>query len=101
MPPSPSRKTGSRKRAERRGKRAEVLAALFLRLKFYRILARRVKTPLGEIDIVARRGGTLAFVEVKARARAAGEAEAHAAVNKRRIGRAARWYLSHIRALPT
>jgi len=39
-----------------------------LRLKGYRIIARRVKTPKGEIDIIARRGLTLAFIEVKARA---------------------------------
>src|SRR5688500_1678308 len=57
-----------RQRAERGGRRAESLAAWWLRLKGWRILARRVRTPVGEIDLVARRGRTLAFVEVKARA---------------------------------
>ena len=61
--------TGARQRAESRGRRAERVAAWWLRLKGYRILAMRVRTPLGEIDLVARRGRTLIFVEVKARDR--------------------------------
>ncbi|MBX3492488.1 MAG: YraN family protein [Parvibaculum sp.] len=51
--------------------RAETIAALWLRLKGYRILARRLKTRAGEIDMVARRGRVLAVVEVKASAQAA------------------------------
>jgi len=54
-----------REEAERRGRRGETLAAWWLRLKGWRIVARRVKTPRGEIDLVARRGRTVAFVEVK------------------------------------
>ena len=46
---------------------AETLAAWSLRLRGYRVLARRYRTPLGEIDLVVRRGRLLAFVEVKAR----------------------------------
>ena len=57
-----------RRAAERRGQRAESLAAVWLILKGYRILARRVRTPAGEVDLVARRGDTLVAVEVKARA---------------------------------
>lgn len=64
-PPSPA---SERIAAYRRGLRAEALAAWWLRLKGYRILARRFRTPSGEVDIVARRGGTVAFVEVKRRA---------------------------------
>jgi len=60
--------------AHRLGLRAETIAALFLRLKGYRILARRLKTPAGEIDMVVRRGRALAIVEVKARAVRAEEA---------------------------
>lgn len=56
-----------RRRAETFGRGAESRAALWLRLKGYRILGRRVRTPAGEIDLVARRGNLLAFVEVKAR----------------------------------
>ena len=60
-------------RAEReaRGRRGENLAAWYLRFKGWRIIARRVKTPRGEIDLIARRGRVVAFVEVKWRATAA------------------------------
>ena len=57
----------SRQEAERRGRKAETLAAWWLRLRGWRILARRARVPGGEVDIVARRGRTLAFIEVKAR----------------------------------
>ena len=58
----------SRQEAEKRGRGAETLACWYLRLKGWRILARRARVPGGEVDIVARRGRMLAFVEVKARA---------------------------------
>lgn len=58
----------NRQGAEKRGRGAETLACWYLRLKGWRILARRARVPGGEVDIVARRGHTLAFVEVKARA---------------------------------
>src|SRR3954462_3446675 len=57
-----------REAAEKGGRRAETIAAWWLRLKGWAILARRVRTPLGEVDLIARRGRTVAFVEVKARA---------------------------------
>ena len=57
--------------AEQRGRRGEGFAAWWLRLRGWRVIARRLKTPRGEIDIVARRGNTVAFVEVKWRASAA------------------------------
>ena len=56
-----------RQRAEQRGRGAETIAAWWLRLSGWRILARRARVPGGEVDIVARRGRVLAFVEVKAR----------------------------------
>ena len=57
-----------RRGAERRGRRAEWIAVWWLRLKGYNILSLRFKCPAGEIDIIARRGQTLAFIEVKQRA---------------------------------
>ncbi|MFP5329318.1 MAG: YraN family protein [Alphaproteobacteria bacterium] len=56
-----------RRAAERRGRGAETIAAWWLRLTGWRILARRARVPGGEVDLIARRGRTLAFVEVKAR----------------------------------
>ncbi len=58
----------NRHRAERGGRRAERIAAWWLQLKGWHIVARRARTPVGEVDLVARRGRTLAFVEVKGRA---------------------------------
>ena len=58
----------NRRQAEKRGRGAETLACWYLRLHGWRILARRARVPGGEVDIVARRRRTLAFVEVKARA---------------------------------
>jgi putative endonuclease len=86
--------SSARRFAEGSGRRAEALAALFLQMKGYRIVGRRVKTPMGEIDLVVRRGAVTAFVEVKARAFSSGEADAMMAVNRRRIVRAAQMWLS-------
>jgi putative endonuclease len=68
---------------------------MFLIAKGYRILARRWKTSIGEIDIVARRRQALVFVEVKARARADDAAEAVTERAKRRIIAAAELWLAH------
>ncbi len=54
-----------REEAERRGRRGETLAAWYLRLKGWRVLAQRVKTHRGEIDLIVRRGNLVAFIEVK------------------------------------
>ena len=76
-----------RQKAERGGRRAETLAAWWLRLKGWRIIAIRARTPVGEVDLVARRGRTLAFVEVKARAT---EDDAGFALDDYRLRRVAR-----------
>ena len=82
-----------RQRAEARGRRAEWWAALWLRLKGYRIVAQRVRTPMGEVDIIARRGATLIFVEVKYRPDHAQAAAALSPQALARVQRAANFLL--------
>ncbi|WP_429912772.1 YraN family protein [Glycocaulis sp.] len=79
----------ARQRAERRGRRGERAASILLILKGWRILGRRVKTPLGEIDLIARKGRTLAFVEVKWRNRREAAREAFHPRQQVRLMRAA------------
>ena len=83
-----------RKRAERRGRRAETLAALWLTLKGYTILARRVRNNAGEVDLIARRKNLIAFIEVKARKTHVLALEAVTATAKRRIARAAEIWMA-------
>ncbi len=79
----------NRAEVERRGRQGEKLAAWWLRLTGWRILARRVKLAVGEVDIVARRGRTVAFVEVKWRRDSAALAASIDAYRLRRVARAA------------
>jgi putative endonuclease len=81
-------------RAHRWGLRAEWLAAAFLVMKGYRILARKFVIAGGEIDLVARRGDVIAFVEVKARLDFGDALIAIDSVKRRRIARAARFWLT-------
>ncbi len=78
----------NRKAAETRGRRAENFASLWLMAKGYQILERRCRTPHGEIDLVARRGSVLAFIEVKARARLDAALDALTARQRARLIRA-------------
>lgn len=79
----------SRRAAERWGQGAETLALWWLRLKGYRLVARRYRCPVGEIDLVMRRGRCLVFVEVKARREAAQGLAALGRSQRRRIAAAA------------
>jgi len=90
--PVPNR---ARVAAFRLGLSAESRAAMLLIAKAYRIVARRWKTPFGEIDIVARRRRDLVFVEVKARDNFDDAAEAVTERNKQRIVAAAELWLAH------
>lgn len=83
-----------RRRAWRRGIAAETLCAVWMILLGYRIIARRLRTPVGEIDIVARRGRVLAIVEVKARRRRDGALGSVSTRQRRRLQRAAQWLIA-------
>ena len=91
---TPARPAKARRRAHRFGLRAESIAALLLRLKGYHVLARRFAAAGGEIDLIVRRGATIAFVEVKARDDLDAAMEAITEAKRRRIGRAARIWLA-------
>lgn len=84
----------ARQQAQRLGYRGEWLAALALMLKGYRIVARRYKTKLGEIDLIARRGDLVLIVEVKARKTLIEAMEAVAHGSERRIEGAADLWLA-------
>ena len=86
--------TKERRGRYRRGRLSEWVAAAALMAKGYRILARRARTPYGEIDLIMVRGRRVAFIEVKRRAT---RLEAEAALSPRqagRIGRAAEFWIS-------
>jgi len=91
----------TRRRHERAGRFAETLAAIYLRFKGYRILERRFKTKLGEIDIIALNKDTVVVVEVKQRQT---QLDAHESISKtaeKRIEDAANIYVSKNPALQT
>ena len=90
---APGPKTRRRK-AYRLGHRAEFLAAWALRLKGYRIVAKRFKTPVGEVDLVARKKNLILFVEVKARRTEEAALHSISRTAQRRIESAGGWWLS-------
>jgi putative endonuclease len=81
--------------ARKLGRRAEVLAALWLMLKGYRILGFRLATPLGEIDLLAQRGRVLAVVEVKQRTTIEDALDAVTPTQRDRLRRAAAHLAAH------
>lgn len=86
-------KSRAKKRAQKRGRWAELLARLYLRAHAKRILAANCKTPVGEIDIIAKRGNLIVFVEVKARRDVDTAAWSIGSHQKQRIQRAAEYFL--------
>lgn len=83
-----------RQKAEKRGHTAETVALWLLRLKGYRLLARRFKSHHGEIDLIMRRGKTTAFVEVKARAKHDDAVIAVSSYQSKRISAAAALWMT-------
>ncbi len=83
-----------KKRAYLKGQRGEWIASLYLRCKGYEILESRFKTPLGEIDLLVRKGKTLVAVEVKSRESLENAAYSITPYQQRRIERALLYYLS-------
>jgi putative endonuclease len=92
--PTPLAQAQRRLGAHRFGLKAESIAALMLQVKGYRILARRFVVSGGEIDLIVKRGGSIAFVEVKARADLEVAATSISATKRRRISLAARVWLT-------
>src|SRR5271155_1736069 len=88
-----------RRAAYRAGRSAETLCIWLLRLKGYRILARDWRVPVGEIDILVRRGSVLAAVEVKRRGTLFDAAAAVGPRQRRRILRALEAYVTRYPAL--
>jgi putative endonuclease len=89
------RDSNDRRAAFHRGRRGEWLALWWLRCRGYRILAQDYRSPVGEIDVVARRGLTLAIIEVKARDTLGAAVESISVRQRGRIIAAARLYLGH------
>ena len=84
----------ARARAYRFGLRAETVCVWWLRAQGYRVLARRFKATVGEIDIIARRGGLLAMIEVKARSGGDMAQAIPSQRQRRRITRAAEAFMA-------
>jgi len=89
-----ARRPARGRRAEAAGREAEAIAAIALEAEGWRVLARRIRTPAGELDLVAERDGLLAFVEVKARASLAAAAAALGPRQRARLLAAAECWLA-------
>ena len=83
-----------RRKSYKRGVWAERFAAFYLMLKGYKILEMRYKTPIGEIDIIAKKKNQIVITEVKARAALTDALEAVGARSQRRIENATRHFLA-------
>ena len=81
-----------KRKREQKGRLAERWAALFLQLKGYKILKRRYQNPLGEIDLILQKGGSIIFCEVKARDSLNTGLEAFSPHQQRRIVNGARHF---------
>ncbi len=89
--------TRDRQAAEERGRSAEKIALWYLRLKGWRLVAERYKCHAGEVDLIMRKGGTTAFIEVKARKSSSSAVESVSPRQAKRIAAAARSFLGQDR----
>lgn len=94
MSKPPDHSKARKKRAQKHGRWAEGLTRVYLMAHGHRILAANYKTKVGEVDLIARRGNVISFVEVKARATKARAAEAVTPRQQSRIQRAAEYFLT-------
>lgn len=94
-----NRQTADKQKADRDGRRAEALAALYLRCRFHSICHMRYKTPLGEIDIISKRGNTIYITEVKYRNSSASLSSALEMVSQQRLVSATEFFISRNPAL--
>ncbi len=83
-----------RQKAYKKGLWAEALAAFYLMLRGYSIIRWRYKCHVGEIDLIAAKGGTLAVVEVKARSALSEALDSVTIRNRARVERATLHFLS-------
>ena len=86
-----------RQKSEEAGRTAEIVVLWYLRLKGWRLLVHRYKSPVGEVDLIMRRRGVTAFIEVKARQSLDGAVESVSPRQARRISSAARHFLARDR----
>lgn len=84
----------TRQQREQKGRYAELVACWWLRLQGYRLLARRYKTAVGEIDLVMRHGLDVVFIEVKARDTLDSGLEAVTPQQQQRWAKAATWFMA-------
>ena len=87
----------NRELAEKQGRRAETLAAWWLTFRGWRVVAKRMRTPYSEVDLLALRGRVLALVEVKRRATWEACEDALDWSTRRRLDRACEWVEAHNR----
>ena len=84
----------NRAKSEKAGRKAELLALWYLRLKGYRLLVHRYKSHQGEVDLIMRKGETTAFIEVKARSTLDAAVTAVTSYQSKRISAAARSFMA-------
>ncbi len=92
--------TDKKRKAYRKGRSGELIACFMLLLTGFSIKEKNYRTPMGEIDIIARRGSLTIFCEVKARNDYETAAHSISERQKERISKASEYYMSHLKTNP-